>query len=93
MIRMELAAPGAQYYHGNYELYNVIITAHAFLMIFIVMSGLVGGLKNYLVPVQIGATDMALPRLNNISLWLLLPSLILLLASAFVEQGEQYIPF
>lgn len=42
---------------------------------------------NYLVPVMIGAVDMAFPRLNNISFWLLPPSLILLLSSAFVENG------
>lgn len=42
---------------------------------------------NYLVPVMVGAPDIAFPRLNNISFWLLPPSLILLLASAFVEQG------
>jgi len=91
-MRLELMEPGIQYFgtdgspDGQY--WNVVITAHALLMIFFtVMPALIGGFGNWFVPLMIGAPDMAFPRMNNISYWLTVAALVMLVSSTFVDGG------
>jgi cytochrome o ubiquinol oxidase subunit 1 len=66
--------------------YDQIFTAHGVIMIFFVAMPLVTGLMNYVVPLQIGARDVAFPFLNNFSFWMTVAGGMLVMASLFVGE-------
>ncbi|WNL48226.1 cytochrome o ubiquinol oxidase subunit I [Dyella sp. BiH032] len=66
--------------------YDQIFTAHGVIMIFFVAMPIVTGLMNYIVPLQIGARDVAFPFLNNFSFWMTASGAVLVMASLFVGE-------
>ncbi len=66
--------------------YDQVFTAHGVIMIFFVAMPFVTGLMNYVVPLQIGARDVAFPFLNNFSFWMTTAGAILVMASLFVGE-------
>ncbi len=70
------------------EFYLALITMHGTIMVFFFVSlTLVSGFGNYLIPLQIGARDMAFPFLNMLSYWVIVPASLIMLFSFFVEGG------
>ena len=85
VIRAELFQPGMQIVEP--EFYNQMLTLHGLIMVIGDVMPAFVGLANWLVPMMVGAPDMALPRLNNLSFWLLPFAFGILLSSLFMEGG------
>ena len=88
LIRLELAVVGTGILFGDYQMYVVCLTAHGLVMIFgFIMPVVLGGFANYFIPLICGCPDMLFARLNNLSFWLYLAAVLLLLGCLCVEEG------
>ncbi len=85
IIRAELFQPGMQLVDP--EFFNQMTTMHALVMIFGAVMPAFVGLANWMVPMMIGAPDMALPRMNNWSFWILPFAFAMLLSTLFMPSG------
>ncbi|HBB33971.1 MAG TPA: cytochrome c oxidase subunit I [Cyanobacteria bacterium UBA8803] len=85
-IRTELATPDPDFVSP--ELYNRLFTMHGTIMIFLWIVPAGAAFANYLIPLMVGAEDMAFPRLNAVAFWMFPPGGLLLLSSFFVGAPE-----
>ena len=84
IIRLELFQPGLQFVQPDF--FNQLTTMHALIMVFGAVMPAFVGFANWMIPIMIGAPDMALPRMNNWSFWIL-PFAFTMLASTFFMDG------
>ena len=85
VIRLELFEPGYQFVDGDF--FNQMTAMHASFMIFFAIIPAFVGLGNYAVPILVGSPDMAFPRLNNWTFWIVPFAALLMLLSFFVPGG------
>src|SRR5215469_5274762 len=82
MIRLEQSTPGAVFF--NPSTYNTIVGVHGILMIATTIIMISGPFGNFILPIMIGARDMAFPRLNALSYWLLFTAIPIFLSTVFL---------
>lgn len=83
LIRAELFKPGLQFVDPNF--FNQLTTMHGLIMVFGAVMPAFVGLANWMIPLMIGAPDMALPRMNNWSFWILPFAFSILLSTLFMS--------
>jgi len=98
LLRIELMAPGRTVMGA--DSYNAVFTVHGVVMIFLfILPGFPGAFGNLVLPIQIGARDVAFPRLNLLSWWLYMAGALIILTSLFTGGGPPdtgwtfYVPF
>jgi cytochrome c oxidase subunit 1 len=82
VFRYELMQPGQDLL--NPKQYNTMMSTHGIFMIAVAVVSIIGSFGNYVLPIQIGAEDMAFPRLNGLSYWLTPPVALLIIAANFL---------
>merc|ERR1712039_966393 len=85
-IRAELFQPGKSLFEPNF--FNQLTTLHGLIMVFGAVMPAFVGLANWQIPLMIGAPDMALPRMNNWSFWILPVAFSILASTLFMEGGD-----
>ena len=85
VMRTELATPDPDFVQPDF--YNQLMTMHGSIMLFLWIIPAGAAFANYLIPLMIGAEDMAFPRLNGVAFWMIPPGGIFFLSSFFLESG------